>query len=290
MFSVFLCCTELFPIKRIAIDSTNLLFFLHNKQLFLRPPTSSTSCTNQYSFALFSSGLYPEAEIAVSPASLKKTTSLRRSSNKDAYAVSYLINSCGLSPETAISAAEKVKFETPERPDKVLNLLRNHGFTETHITNLVRKRPSLLLANAEKTLLPKLLVFFQSVGVSRTDLAGTLSLDPTLLTRSLENQIIPAYTFLKSVLQSDKKVGAAMKRTSWIFLEDHTKNLVPNIMVLRDLEVPESSIALLLTHFPEAVMQKNDQFREIISKVEEMGFDPLKSNFCASGACPFREG
>ncbi|KAI7983700.1 hypothetical protein LOK49_LG15G00321 [Camellia lanceoleosa] len=278
MFSVFLSI-KLFPIQKITIDSTTLLFFLYKKPLFLRP-ISSKSSTNQSSFALSSlinsSGLCPQA--ALSPETSKKSISSGKSSIEDSFSVSYLINSCGLSPESAISASEKVKFESPEKPDSVLNLLTTHGFTNAQITNLVRRRPVLLLANPEKTLLPKL-EFFQSIGVSRTDLARTLSSNPTLLTRSLENQIIPSYNFLKGVVQSDKKVVSALKRTSWIFLEDHKKNIVPNIAVLREDEVPESSIALLLTHFPEAIMQKHDQFREIVNEVKTMGFNPLKSTF-----------
>ncbi|RVX19170.1 hypothetical protein CK203_008745 [Vitis vinifera] len=36
------------------------------------------------------------------------------------FAVSYVINSCGLSPESAISASGKLHSKTPERPDSVL--------------------------------------------------------------------------------------------------------------------------------------------------------------------------
>ncbi|GFZ04621.1 mitochondrial transcription termination factor family protein [Actinidia rufa] len=256
MSSAFLC-TKLFPIYKISIDSTPL----HNKhQVFFRPISS---------IAVSTSGLYTETD---------KPILSRKSLDPDSYTVSYLINSCGLSPETAISASEKLNFETPERPDSVLNLLRTHGFTQTQISNLVRKRPGLLLANPDKTLLPKL-KFFHSIGVSRTDLARTLSLDPNILTRSLENYIIPCYNFLKSVVQSDKKVVAAMKHTSWVFSKDHRLFLVPNIAVLKKIEVPQSSIALLLAHYPEAILRKHDRFREIVDEVRDMGFDPLKSTF-----------
>lgn len=36
---------------------------------------------------------------------------------------------------------------------------------------------------------------------------------------------------------------------------------------------------LLLTHFPEALMQKHDNFGHIVNEVKEMGFDPMKSTF-----------
>lgn len=246
MFRVFHCEILSFLIKLPVVNLRTPLLFLYknnaNNRSFLRF-VSSTSSPKQHSFTL-----------------------------------TYLIDSCGLSPEAAISASEKVHFETPEKPDSVLNLLRNHGFSKIHISHLVRKRPLLLLANPEKTLLPKI-EFFQSIGVLRTDIAKTLSFDPTLFTRSLEKHIIPCYDFLKSVLRSNEKVVASLKRSSWIFLQDYSKNVIPNIGLLKELGVPESCITLLLAHFPEALMQKHDQFNKNVKVVMEMGFDPSKSTF-----------
>ncbi|KAK6286193.1 hypothetical protein POUND7_012372 [Theobroma cacao] len=167
-------------------------------------------------------------EASVKPITSKTTT------KQHSFTITYLINSCGLSSESAISASQKVRFQSPERPDLVLALLENYGFSKIQISNLIRKRPVLLLANPENILLPKL-EFFQSIGLSSCDLARTLSSDPTLLTRSLENQIIPSYDFLKSVLLSNEKIVSALKRTTWIFLEDPSKNLMPNVAFLREL-------------------------------------------------------
>ncbi|XP_059625351.1 uncharacterized protein LOC132268537 [Cornus florida] len=180
--------------------------------------------------------------------------------------------------KTAISASEKIHFETPEKPDSVIRLLRNHGFSNTQIALLVRKRPLLLLTNPVKTLLPKL-EFFQSIGVLRSDLAKLICATPNLLAISLENQIVPKYNFLNSVLQSNQKVFAAIKHTDSIFLADHAKNLLPNIALLRELGVPVSCIVLLLSNFTVSIMQRHGQFSEIVTEVKEMGFDPLKSTF-----------
>ncbi|CAK9178037.1 unnamed protein product [Ilex paraguariensis] len=272
MCSIFYI-NRLFPINKIAIGSTNPLAFLRGNQLLLTPIASKGSINLQrftVSSLAYSSGLHLETA--------SKPSTSQNSSDKDSYTVSYLINSCGLSPETAISASKNVHFETPERPNSVLTLLRNHGFSKTQIANLVRKRPVLLSSSPESTLLPKL-EFFQSIGASRTDLARTISKDPTVLTRSLENQIIPSYNFLKSVLRSNEKVVAAMRRTSWIFLDDLAKNLGPNIALLREIGVPESCIILLLAHYPEALIPKLDQFLETVTEVKKMGFDPSKSLF-----------
>ncbi|CAK7348255.1 unnamed protein product [Dovyalis caffra] len=209
---------------------------------------------------------------------LLKPISCKISTEKDSFTVSYLVHSCGLSLESAISSAQKVQFQSPERPDSVLALLRNRGFSKTQISSLVKKRPFLLLAHPTNTLLPKL-DFFLSLGMSSSHLARTLSSDPTLLTRSLENQIIPSYDFLKTILLSDEKIVSALKRTTWIFLEDHSKNLIPNLELLRKVGVPHSCISLLLTHFPEAVMEAHEDFSENVEEVKKTGFDPKKSTF-----------
>ncbi|ESQ39431.1 hypothetical protein EUTSA_v10001776mg, partial [Eutrema salsugineum] len=205
------------------------------------------------------------------------------------FTIDYLVDSCGLSPDYAIVAARKLLLDSPERPNTVLSLLRDHGFSTAQISSLVKKRPVLLLANAQSVLLPKLR-FFLSIGVSKSLLARTLASDPTILTRSLANQLIPSYNFLKSVLDSDTKIVAALRRTTWVFLEDHTKNLVPNINYMSEMGVPDKCIQLLLTHFPEAVMQKNHDFRAITTQAKAMGFNPQKSTFvlaihALSGKC-----
>ncbi|XP_054803838.1 uncharacterized protein LOC129307015 [Prosopis cineraria] len=180
-----------------------------------------------------------------------RPVSFKIEANNSNFTFSYLVGSCGLAPEAATSVSQKVQLHSSERPDSVLTLLREHGLSKSQISNVVRKRPSLLLANP----------------------------NPTILTRSLEKQIIPSYNFLKSVLLSDEKVASALKRTSWIFLEDHSKKLLPNISVLRATGVPESCIALLLAHFPETLIQKNGQFVNAVEEIKEMGFDPTKSTF-----------
>ncbi|XP_058200179.1 transcription termination factor MTERF15, mitochondrial-like [Rhododendron vialii] len=251
------------PIQKIVIYSTPLLVFLRTRPLFLRPISSVPLCS-----------LAISRGTDLSPATLTKSTLPKG----DSYVVSYLIDSCGLSPENAISASKKLEFETPERPDSVLDLLRTYGFTETQISKLVGKRPRLLVADPEKILLPKL-EFFQTLDVSRSDLARILSGSPIIFGRSLENHIIPSYNFLKSVLQSDKKVLSAMKHTSWNVSADYTTFGVPNLAILREFEVPESSIGFLLAHHPEAILKKHEQFKEIVNMVKEMGFEPSKLSF-----------
>ncbi|XP_059438914.1 transcription termination factor MTERF15, mitochondrial-like [Corylus avellana] len=197
---------------------------------------------------------------------------------KHSFTVSYLINSCGLSPKSAILASQRMNFENPERPDSVLNLLKENGFNNTQISKIVRVRPLFLLSDPEKTLLPKI-EFFRSVGVSSSDLPVILSSNPSLFSRSLKNQLIPCYDFLKSVLLVEEKVVTTLKHSPRAFLYNVTNNMAPNIALLRQLGVPQSSISFLVSHYPYRAFTKHTRFVEVVNLVMEMGFNPLKMMF-----------
>ncbi|CAN6697228.1 unnamed protein product [Malus baccata var. baccata] len=191
------------------------------------------------------------------------------------FTVNYLINSCGLSPESAISASKWVELRSPKSADSVLSLLSNHGFSETQISYIVRNHSQVLNSNPEKTLLPKL-EFFASLGLSEGDLAKTLAYEPKLLSTSLEKRIAPTYDFLRSLI-SQKNVVSVLRRGSWIFAEGHSKKVAPNIEVLRDSGIPQSCISHLLAYHPKVFMRKPKELGELVDEVKQMGFNLQKS-------------
>ncbi|XP_004309706.1 PREDICTED: uncharacterized protein LOC101313470 [Fragaria vesca subsp. vesca] len=197
---------------------------------------------------------------------------------QDDCTVSYLVRSCGLPPESATLVSPKVKLQSLEKPNSVLALLKLYGFSDTQISALVCRHPYILVANAQKTLLPKL-EFFSSIGISRLDLAGVLTSNPVILMRSLENFIVPCYNMLKSVVVSDVKVVSAWKRSSYIFASNLSKKVVPNSEFVRELGMPGSCIALSLTDYAGIVTRKPELFSQLVGEVKEMGFDPQKTSF-----------
>ncbi|XP_021800908.1 transcription termination factor MTERF15, mitochondrial-like, partial [Prunus avium] len=221
-------------------------------------------------------GLKP-SHISLQNHLLHRPIASKISANQHNFTVAYLINSCGLSPEDAISSSKWVELQSSQGADSVLALLSSHGLSKTQISKVVKLRPAILVADPEKTLLPKL-EFFSSVVVSREDLARILCFNPNLLSRSLENQIIPAYNFLRSLI-SEENVVAVLKRSSWIFLENRRKNVAPNIELLRELGIPQSCIALLLAHNTKVLIHKHERFAAAVEEVKAMGFDMKKSTF-----------
>ncbi|XP_021823973.1 transcription termination factor MTERF6, chloroplastic/mitochondrial-like isoform X3 [Prunus avium] len=191
------------------------------------------------------------------------------------FTVTYLINTCGLSPEGAILASKWVELQSSERADSVLEFLRNYGASQTQISKLIRSRPTLLSTNPEKTLLPKL-EFFSSLEISNVDLLKTLAFNPHLLLVSLRNRILPTYNFLRSML-SEKNVGVVFKHNSGIFLQGHCKHVVPNIGLLRESGMPQPCISFLLTRGTRVLMVNPEKFGQLVSEVKEMGFNLEKS-------------
>jgi mTERF domain-containing protein len=192
------------------------------------------------------------------------------------FTVSYLINTCGLSPKSALLASRRVAhFENPEKPDSVLNLLNENGFTKTHISKIVRLCPQVLLCDIENTLLPKI-EFFRSKRASNSDLHTIVSSNPHLLGRSLNEYIIPSYDLLKSVLLVDEKVLRAFKHSAMVNIAN---NMLPNVSLLRELGVPHYVISSFLMNNPRTAFSNHTKFVGAVNEVKEMGFDPLKTTF-----------
>ncbi|GMN46444.1 hypothetical protein TIFTF001_015630 [Ficus carica] len=202
---------------------------------------------------------------------------LSSSSNQQSFAVSYLINSFGFSPESALSASRYVNFQTPEKPDKLIHLFKKYGFTQTQISSIVRISPKLLSFDAEKTILPKL-EFFEAKGISGPEMAKMLSVFPTILRCSLDRQIMPSYDFVRNLFQSDETAVSAVKRFPDI-LRNVVKHVAPNVDILRSHGVPDPKIATLLKNWPKVFIASPNSFRKIVEKVECSGFDASKVNF-----------
>jgi len=189
-----------------------------------------------------------------------------------------IINSCGLSPEKALEISKRLKLKNPDGANAAIDLLRNHGFSESQLCSLVKKFPSVLLSNSDKILLPKL-KFFRSIGFSATDLPKFLVMKPTFLKSSLEKTIIPCYGVIRSLVRNDNEAVSTLKHGLWHCSSNVVNNSLPNIEALRQLGLPQSSISLLVANFPSVTFMKHAKFVEAVEKVRELGFDPSKTNF-----------
>ncbi|GMH15357.1 hypothetical protein Nepgr_017198 [Nepenthes gracilis] len=214
---------------------------------------------------------------------VKQFSSASKDELCQSFLVSYLINSCGLSSERAVCISlrhgVKLKFDSAKKPDSILSFFRNHGFADTHISKIISSDPLLLSCqDPEKILLPKF-EFFYSIGFTKQDLPQFLHSNPTFLRRSIRDHVIPLYSIIRSVLHTDAKVVATMKRAGWGLHRYVNRDLGPNVAYLKEAGVPRSKIALLLRGYPSDLLLKHAEFCKSVDKVIDLGFDASMTVF-----------
>ncbi|KAJ4978243.1 hypothetical protein NE237_009023 [Protea cynaroides] len=209
-----------------------------------------------------------------------RNSSLRFSSDATelpSITVDYLINRCGLTPESALKASQRINIKSTTKADSVLALLNSYGLPKPYISKLISKDPALLSANLKKTLEPKF-EFFSNMGISGPDLARIFHRRPSILSNSsLKKDIVPSIDFLKSFLHDDRNIAVAMTRLRWI--NGIRGVMKPNIEILRYQGVPESGISKLITYRPQLLTWKQPQFNEVVLQTKAIGFNPSSMLF-----------
>ncbi|GER35236.1 mitochondrial transcription termination factorfamily protein [Striga asiatica] len=194
--------------------------------------------------------------------------------------VSYLVDSCGLSPEDAIAASKKVHFGTPVKPNAFLDLLKNEGFTKPQISSIVRAKPRLLLSKPENSILPKI-QFFQSSfsGVPKKDVLATISKYPFLLTMSLEQKLAPNLDYLKNLLGPEKAAALFARGSHFLTWASNQNRFISNVDHLREIGVPTSQLERAFFLCPGIFSLEHSEFRKLVQEVREMGFNPSRLIF-----------
>ncbi|XP_052183915.1 uncharacterized protein LOC127795963 [Diospyros lotus] len=183
--------------------------------------------------------------ILFSTSSVNQSLDGLNSSDRQSVIISYLLNSCGLSVESAISVSKRLRFETTEQPDSVLNLLRSHGLNQAHIRNLVANRPMILVADANKTLKPNF-DLLGSLGFSGTNLVKVLNKDP----RILETDVHASLEFLKAYGFTEQQVSMITMKHPSLFLYDPINIIKPKLEYLESMGLSREEVAQILSSEP----------------------------------------
>ncbi|CAA7029830.1 unnamed protein product [Microthlaspi erraticum] len=193
------------------------------------------------------------------------------------FTVSYLVESLGLTAKLAESIFRKVSFEGKGNPDSVLSLLRSHGFNGSQISDIITDYPLLLVADAEKSLAPKL-KFLQSRGASSSELTEIVSKVPKMLGMKEDKTISVYYDFVREIIKADKSSKFETLCHSSLPQGSAIENKIRNVLVLRELGVPQKLLfSMLISNF-RTVCGKA-KFEDTINKVVGMGFDPTSLKF-----------
>ncbi|KAK1278140.1 hypothetical protein QJS04_geneDACA003507 [Acorus gramineus] len=211
--------------------------------------------------------------------SIPTTRKGKETSKASDFMVSYLVNSCGLSPDSALRASKRLRLKSTEKPDSVLSFFKSYGFTDAQITKMISFRPQILLSNPGKTMKPKM-DFLRDIGFSTTDLTFVLSKNPNILTISIDNQIVPAYGFLKGILGAGEVIVSTIKTAPWLLHCNLDKVMGLKIEALRDHGVPDSSISAMIKRQPRCLLNVHpDRLTEALKEVKALDFKPSSSLF-----------
>ncbi|CAJ2653889.1 uncharacterized protein LOC123922261 [Trifolium pratense] len=202
------------------------------------------------------------------------TTTTTSDSNQQSFTVTYLTNTCGLSPQKALIASKQFRFNTPKKPDSVITFFKTQGFSNDQIQSIIHKAPMLLTFDPIKTILPKF-QFLSTKGASSSDIVETVTRAPNFLRASLDKQLIPAFELVRRFCPSDKKALTSIIACPTSISDIRMK---PNIKVLLDFGATPSSIYRLLTTRPSIICSSD--LRNVLEEIKELGFHPSSYKFC----------
>ncbi|KAK8555987.1 hypothetical protein V6N13_070059 [Hibiscus sabdariffa] len=129
-----------------------------------------------------------------------------------------------------------------------------------------------------KPFCPKLR-FFNSRGISSTDLTKLFVKNPHFLRLSLERRIIPNFNFLSNLFQSDNVVLVVLNFQPRIFCYDLDSCILPNYNVLRQNGVSELNIVKAFRRVPKTFLVTPVVFKDNVEEVKKMGFNPERFSF-----------
>uniref|UniRef100_A0A7N0TUM5 Uncharacterized protein n=1 Tax=Kalanchoe fedtschenkoi TaxID=63787 RepID=A0A7N0TUM5_KALFE len=196
----------------------------------------------------------------------------------DAFTASYLVSSCGVTVAAAKRmSAQLHRMKSTDKPERVLKFFRSCGFNDAQISRMVRRQPLLLLADPDKTLKPKFDAL-TSVGASHAAVVNLISKCPGLWTRSIKNGILPMFDLLKSSVGSSQDTFDFLTRYGALWLAS-ANTLGANLVVLREIGMPDPSIAKFIKTNAYSMMTTPERFKAVADKAVAMGFDMQKYSF-----------
>ncbi|KAG6787796.1 hypothetical protein POTOM_003841 [Populus tomentosa] len=175
----------------------------------------------------------------------------------------------------SLSVSKKFQIHEKElqKSLSVLEFLKAHDFNETQIGRLIEKWPRVLLCRVESTLKLKF-DFLTQNGFAGQILPQLIVLVPAILNRKVDSCIRPCFEFLKSFLDNNEKLLAAIKRYPWYLTFNFNSALKPNTVFLIKEGVPHDRVAKLILMYPRALQMKPDRMVRVVNSVKNLGLEP----------------
>ncbi|CAL9060139.1 unnamed protein product [Musa banksii] len=176
------------------------------------------------------------------------------------------LHSCELSSE---KAAKKAKYHTCHKNSSSLSIefFKQSGWSDAQVMKLIRKSPLLLRTNVETVLKPRMRSL-KDMGFSDTEIVQLVSSCPSVL---LLRDIQPKIDFWRSLLGSNERLLKASRRNLFLLTSSLARKIEPNISLLRECGISDNRIACMVVTKPTIMGRSNKYIKEAIKYVEELG-------------------
>ncbi|CAK9178727.1 unnamed protein product, partial [Ilex paraguariensis] len=189
--------------------------------------------------------------------------------------LNYLIDSLGFPKPRAFLISNRFSWiKTSEKPQSVVEFLKDVGLSNTHIRSSVHVTPQILVSDIEKTLKPKV-EFFLELGISGSEFGKFISKNSSILTSSLDKKLKPCIVILKKILVNgdrNKDLIRVLWRGCWLTAKDPQTRLLSNVLYLESCGIAGSQLSMLLKRQPRLFIMRHCDLKNLVSKVLDMGF------------------
>lgn len=178
------------------------------------------------------------------------------------FLVEFLINSLGFSREEALATTKKVKLWKSSRndPNSVLNYFQTLGLSNSQLKILFSSSPTLLTSNVAKTLQPKVQIL-QEYGILGSDLVRVLINLKSVL-YSGATGLRPRIDYVRNLLGSRDAVKA-IKRYTPLISRDGPKRIATRVAFLQKIGFSNQNVARLIVFKPRLIRVDIERLEEI---------------------------
>ncbi|XP_072966926.1 uncharacterized protein [Typha angustifolia] len=155
----------------------------------------------------------------------------------------------------------------------LVSFLELVGVPVAKISAILLSFPPLFFYNVEKDIKPRMHALGK-VGVQDKDIARMLLKYPWILSTSIQENYAEIVAFFKGEKISKSNVDIAIK--SWPhMLGCSTRKMKSFLEQLNGLDVTKKMLVPVITSSPQLLLRKPNEFLEVVSFMEEMGFDRI---------------
>ncbi|XP_078182290.1 transcription termination factor MTERF8, chloroplastic-like [Carex rostrata] len=184
------------------------------------------------------------------------------------FSIEYLIQSCGLPSDEAIRVSKEIQhLKSPDKPDSVLQFLRQTGISESDIRTSVSRRPRILCSSVEKIWRPNV-AKLQEVGISIEVISFIVSRSPGVF----QSNFAPKVDFWIRVLSSVENLSLVLKRFPQLLMSSLEKVIVPNLSFLEEqCGLSLCQIAQLIKNQPRLMSSRAETLKMYAKRADELG-------------------